>query len=46
MTYLGIIPRHPNSEERQVAEERLLRLTRVFLEEKGKIHSLCWSMST
>ena len=37
-TYLGIIARYPESEERQVAEERLLRLTRAFLEEKGKIH--------
>ena len=38
VTYLGIIARYPDSEERQVAEERLLRLTRAFLEEKGKIH--------
>ena len=37
-TYLGIIARYPDSEERQVAEERLLRLTRAFLEESGKIH--------
>ncbi len=36
--YLGIIARYPDSEERQVAEERLLRLTRAFLEEKGRIH--------
>jgi len=37
-TYLGIVARYPGSKERQVAEERLLRLTRVFLEESGKIH--------
>jgi len=37
-THLGIIARYPDSEERQVAEERLLRLTRAFLEENGKIH--------
>jgi len=37
-TYLGIIARYPDSRERQVAEERLLRLTRAFLEENGKIH--------
>ena len=37
-TYLAIIARYPDSEERQVAEERLLRLTRAFLEESGKIH--------
>jgi len=37
-TYLAIIARYPDSEERRVAEERLLRLTRAFLEEKGKIH--------
>lgn len=36
-TYLAIIARYPDSEERQVAEERLLRLTRAFLEENGKI---------
>jgi len=37
-TYLAIIARYPDSEERQMAEERLLRLTRAFLEENGKIH--------
>jgi len=37
-TYLAIIARYPDSEERRVAEERLLRLTRAFLEENGKIH--------
>ena len=37
-TYLGIIARYPDSGERQVAEERLLRLTGAFLEESGRIH--------
>lgn len=37
-TYLAIIARYPDSEKRQVAEERLLRLTRAFLEENGEIH--------
>jgi len=32
--YLRIIARYPDSEEREVGEERLLRLTRAFLEEK------------
>jgi len=37
-TYLAIIARYPESEERQVAEERLLRLTRAFFEESGRAH--------
>lgn len=37
-TYLGIIARYPDSEERQVAEGRLLCLTRAFVEESGRIH--------
>jgi len=37
-TYLGIIARYPDSEERRVAEERLLRLTRALFEASGKIH--------
>ena len=36
--YLGIIARYPESEERQVAEVRLLRLARAVFEESGRIH--------
>ena len=44
-TYLGIIARYPESEEREVAEERLLRLTRAFFEGSARFTLPYWSMS-